>query len=76
MTGTTLSALAVGVTQAQFWIGDWHHPLGHASEIDLVRVRRVVAGLAEALDDPERPRELEAIIGRALATRPSNRKSR
>ena len=48
----------------------------HASEIDLVRVRRVVAGLAEALDDPERPRALEAIIGRALGTRASNRKSR
>jgi hypothetical protein len=48
----------------------------HASEIDLVRVRRVVAGLAEALDDPERPRPLEAIIGRASATRASNRKSR
>jgi hypothetical protein len=48
----------------------------HASEIDLVRVRRVVAGLAEALDDPERPRALEAIIGRALGTRASERKSR
>jgi predicted nucleotidyltransferase len=48
----------------------------HASEIDLVRVRRVVAGLAEALDDPERPRALEAIIGRALGTRAFERKSR
>jgi hypothetical protein len=48
----------------------------HAKKIDLGRVRRVVAGLAEALNDPERPRALEAIIGRALGTRASDRKSR
>jgi hypothetical protein len=35
-----------------------------------------VAGLAEALDDPERLRALEVIIGRALGTRASGGKSR
>ena len=48
----------------------------HAGEMDLVRVRRVVSGLAEALDDPERPRALEATIRRSLRTRALARRSK
>jgi hypothetical protein len=34
----------------------------HAKRIDLVRVRRIVAELAEALDEPHRVKELDALI--------------
>ena len=37
----------------------------HASEIDLDRVRRIVQEFADALDEPERPEELQRIIQRA-----------
>ena len=46
----------------------------HARDIDLARVRRVVAGLAEALDDPDRAGSLEVIIRRALGARAARRK--
>ena len=38
----------------------------HGDRMDLVRVRRVVAELAAALDEPERASELERVIQRAL----------
>jgi hypothetical protein len=37
----------------------------HGSDVDLTRVRRLVAEFAAALDEPERMGELEQIIGRA-----------
>jgi predicted nucleotidyltransferase len=40
----------------------------HARDIDLGRVRRVVTGFAEAIDDPDRPHSLESVIRRALGT--------
>jgi hypothetical protein len=48
----------------------------HGGEMDLARVRRVVGGLAEALDDPERPRALEVAIRRSLRTRALARKAK
>jgi predicted nucleotidyltransferase len=38
----------------------------HGARMDLVRVRRVVAELAAALEEPERASELERVIQRAL----------
>lgn len=38
----------------------------HGERMDLVRVRRVVAELAAALDEPERVIDLERVIDRAL----------
>jgi hypothetical protein len=38
----------------------------HGTRMDLVRVRRVVAELADALEEPERVAELERVIKRAL----------
>jgi hypothetical protein len=46
----------------------------HARKIDLARVRRVVAGFAEAIEDPDRPHNLESVIRRALGTRAGPRK--
>ena len=42
----------------------------HAERIDLSRVRQLAKELAEALDDPLRPDELERIIDRAAGTAP------
>lgn len=39
----------------------------HGSRMDLDRVRRVVAELGDALDEPERASELERVIQRALS---------
>lgn len=39
----------------------------HSSKIDLARVRRVVAELAAALEEPERSSELDQVIRRAVA---------
>ena len=38
----------------------------HGREMDLDRVRRLVREFSDALDEPERPRELEALVRRAL----------
>jgi hypothetical protein len=38
----------------------------HGATMDLDRVRRVVTGLAEAVSDADRVREVENVIGRAL----------
>jgi hypothetical protein len=46
----------------------------HVRDIDLARVRRVVAGFAEAIEDPNRPHSLELIIRRALGARARRRK--
>jgi hypothetical protein len=39
----------------------------HGGRMDLARVRRIVAELAAALEEPERPVELERVIRRALS---------
>lgn len=39
----------------------------HGARMDLSRVRRIVAELAAALDEPERATELEGVIRRALS---------
>lgn len=43
----------------------------HGEDIDLERVRRIVKAFAEALEEPERIDELEAVIRRVLSARPT-----
>jgi hypothetical protein len=39
----------------------------HGAEVDLRRIQRIVAEFAEALEDPDRVREVQRVIERALA---------
>lgn len=41
----------------------------HAGQVDFGRVRRLVHEFSDALDEPERPREFEALVRRALEGR-------